>query len=90
MSMKLIDRRLKALEAGTPASAEPGDRELIHSIVGACLSGDPRAATSPNQALALAEQIEAGRIDGLPPEVAARPEKAAAIARRVAHFLTIV
>ncbi|MFM2345888.1 MAG: hypothetical protein RL654_641 [Pseudomonadota bacterium] len=75
MSMKLIDRRLKALEAGTPASAEPID---------------PRAAISPNPALALAEQIEAGRIDGLPPEVAAQPEKAAAIARRVAHFLSIV
>ena len=87
-----LHRRIAALESGRQFTESPdaGDRELIHSIVGACLPTDPRAATSPNQALALAEQIEAGRIDGLPPEVAAQPEKAAAIARRVAHFLTIV
>lgn len=88
--MRRIDQRLKALESGGRVAESPADRALIRGVVRACLAPGDQGAASPNQALALAEQIEAGRIDGLPPEVAAQPEKAAAIARRVAHFLSIV
>lgn len=84
-----LHRRLLALEAARQTAEAPDYAATAREVFDSAWRGWP-TTPSENAAgmLALAERLEVGDLEGLPPAVRADPGRAARIARAAAQLLT--
>lgn len=85
-----LHRRIAALESGRQFIGSPDADELARAVFDAFWCASASFSGNTAAALRLADRIEAGDLEGLPPLIRASPERAAAIARAAARGLTTI
>lgn len=83
-----LHRRVAALEAANQPAESPDADELARAVFDAFWCASASFSGNTAAALRLADRIEAGDLEGLPPLIRASPARAAAIARAAARFLS--
>lgn len=87
--MSQLSRRVAALESARQPAEAQSYAELVREVFDSSWRGWPTTSSENAAALSLlAERLEAGDLEGVPPLIRASPAKAAALARAAAHLLT--